>query len=114
MLTYVLDSHSTLVSHSGNVIHVGQFFFNETWNDEVFATASYTNNTNTRTYNDDDSILAEENSDGNDAYLELELLGDTVSDGILGYISTSFAPSSPSSTNLFSSLTHSYRRRHDG
>lgn len=42
---------------------------------------------NKRTLNRDDWILSEENADGNNAYMELELLGDSILGGILGYIS---------------------------
>jgi len=61
---------STLISHSGTVLHIGQFFFNETWNDKVFAVAPYTNNKNSRTLNEADSILQQENADGNNAYIQ--------------------------------------------
>jgi hypothetical protein len=79
--------HRTLVSHSGTVVHNGQFFFHEKWNDRVYAERPYTDNKNKRTLNKDDHILSEENADGNNAFLELELLGESLTDGILGYIS---------------------------
>lgn len=79
----------TLISHAGTVVHNGQFFFHEAWNDRVFGIAPYTSNTNHRTLNKDDWILEEENADGNNAYLDLELIGHSFEDGILGYISTS-------------------------
>lgn len=79
------------MSHAGSVIHNGQFFFDELWNDKVFAHGPYTDNTNRRTLNKDDRILDEENADGNNAFLELELLGENMSDGILGYISVYLA-----------------------
>ena len=60
----------TLVSHSGTLVHVGQFFMDDDWNDQVFALNPYTENTNNRTYNEDDSIFAEENADGNNAFFE--------------------------------------------
>lgn len=69
-------------------MHNGQFFFEEAWNDKVFAETPYTTNKNRRTLNKDDHILSEENADGNNAFLELELLGDTLAEGLLGYIST--------------------------
>ena len=101
-----IDSASTLISHAGSLLHIGQFFFDEAWNDKVYAISPYTDDTNDRTLNVDDSILAEENADGNNAYIEfvihtfyliplshylhyerLELIGDDVSEGILGYVS---------------------------
>lgn len=63
-------SDSTIVSHAGAVAHIGQFFFEETWNDKVFALPPYTANTNNRTYNTEDSIYAQENADGNNAIVE--------------------------------------------
>ena len=65
-----IDSASTLISHAGSVLHIGQFFFDEAWNDQVYAVSPYTEDTNDRTLNVDDSILAEENADGNNAYIE--------------------------------------------
>lgn len=85
-LNYETSDNGTLVSHSGSLLHIGQFFFEESWNDAVYATTPYVENTNNRTYNDEDGILDQANADGNSAFLDLELLGDDVSDGILGYI----------------------------
>ena len=79
----------TLISHAGTVVHKGQFFFHEAWNDRVFSISPYTSNINHRTLNKDDGILKEENADGNNAYLDLELIGQNFDDGILGYISMS-------------------------
>jgi len=78
--------NGTLISHAGTVVHNGQFFFHEGWNDRVFAHPPYTDNPNKRTLNKDDHILSEENADGNNAFMDLELLTDTFADGILGYI----------------------------
>jgi len=81
-----VSENGTLISHAGTVVHNGQFFFHEAWNDRVYANQPYTDNTNKRMFNKDDRILDEENADGNNAFLELELLGERLSDGILGYI----------------------------
>ena len=59
---------STLVSHSGSLVHVGQTFFNESWNDQVFQTSPYNANTHNRTYNSDDSILGTAFQNGYSAY----------------------------------------------
>ncbi|KIM83257.1 hypothetical protein PILCRDRAFT_819495 [Piloderma croceum F 1598] len=83
---WVMSENGTLVSHSGTVVHNGQFFFHEKWNDMIYAERPYTDNKNRRTLNKDDHILSEENADGNNAFLELELLGESLADGILGYI----------------------------
>ncbi|KAF9052381.1 aromatic compound dioxygenase [Hymenopellis radicata] len=85
-LNYEVADNGTLISHGGSVLHIGQFFFDESWNDDVFATEPYTSNTQTRTLNSADGILNEANSDGNNAFLELELIGASLEDGVLGYI----------------------------
>ena len=59
---------STLVSHSGSLLHVGQTFFDETLSDEVYKTTPYTENKNTRTLNSDDSILGTAFKNGYNAY----------------------------------------------
>lgn len=79
-------ANGTLISHAGTVSHIGQFFFNETWNDLVFSTSPYDDNTNERTYNDADSILEEENADGNNAFIDLVLIGADISDGLVGWV----------------------------
>lgn len=66
----VASVRRTLISHAGTVAHVGQFFFDESWNDKVFALPPYTYNTNNRTLNAQDGIFSEENADGNDAIIE--------------------------------------------
>lgn len=63
-------SNSTLISNAGSLLHIGQFFFDEAWNDQVYAVSPYTTDTNNRTLNVDDDILAQENTDGNNAYIE--------------------------------------------
>ncbi|KAG8918774.1 hypothetical protein FRC03_006933 [Tulasnella sp. 419] len=57
-------------------------FFEESLNDQVFATSVYAANTNSRTTNDEDSIFAEESADGNNAFVDAELLGSSIEDGI--------------------------------
>ncbi|KAJ3477325.1 hypothetical protein NLI96_g10550 [Meripilus lineatus] len=85
-LNWEKSENGTLISHAGSLLHIGQFFFDESWNDQVYSVFPYTTDTNNRTLNVDDSILAEENADGNNAFIELELLGDDVSDGLLGFV----------------------------
>jgi len=103
-----VGENGTLISHAGTVVHNGQFFFHEAWNDRVFDNQPYTDNTNKRTFNKDDRILDEENADGNNAFLELELLGESLLDGILGYITmgvNSSASYDIHNPNYLSSLT---------
>ncbi|KAK0472505.1 aromatic compound dioxygenase [Armillaria novae-zelandiae] len=85
-LNWESSANGTLVSHAGSLVHIGQFFFDEDWNDQIYAIDPYTTTTQSRTYNEQDSILQEENSNGNSAYVGLELLGSDLSNGLLGYI----------------------------
>ncbi|KAK0432786.1 aromatic compound dioxygenase [Armillaria borealis] len=85
-LNWETSANGTLVSHAGSLVHIGQFFFDEDWNDQIYAIDPYTTTTQSRTYNEEDSILQEENSNGNSAYVGLELLGSDLSGGLLGYI----------------------------
>jgi len=59
---------SALVSHSGTLVHIGQIFFPETWNDQVYQTSPYNSNTNPRTMNDQDMFLTEAFQNGYNAY----------------------------------------------
>ncbi|KAK4055159.1 hypothetical protein OIV83_000439 [Microbotryomycetes sp. JL201] len=83
---YSVNDNMTLISHSGSLLHVGQIFFDTNLTDSVMAVKPYTENTNTRTYNDDDSLITQGWADGNDPILHTQLLGDAIEDGILGYI----------------------------
>ncbi|KAG6824448.1 hypothetical protein H0H93_002023 [Arthromyces matolae] len=99
-------SNGTLISAAGSLLHIGQFFFDETWNNEIFATAPYNTTDQQRTLNSEDSILDQENSDGNNAFVKsasllmsggedvrlfsfpsLQELGSSLDGGLLGYIS---------------------------
>ncbi|KAB5588474.1 hypothetical protein CTheo_8088 [Ceratobasidium theobromae] len=83
---YNVATNGSIISHAGQVRHIGQIFFDEDLNDQVLAQSAYLNTTQTRTLNDEDSILAEENSNGYNAFAAAQLLGDDVSDGVLAYI----------------------------
>uniref|UniRef100_H3H633 Intradiol ring-cleavage dioxygenases domain-containing protein n=1 Tax=Phytophthora ramorum TaxID=164328 RepID=H3H633_PHYRM len=71
----------------GYASHVGQLFFDQDLISEVEATAPYSTNTQELTTNADDSILSEEATEDFDPFFEYVLLGDTVSDGVLAWIS---------------------------
>ncbi|GLB40899.1 putative aromatic compound dioxygenase [Lyophyllum shimeji] len=77
-----------------SVVHIGQFFFAETWNDKVFATSPYNTNKQTRTLNSQDSILTQGNSGGNNAFVNLQQLGHLSPRGCLA---TSLSVSIPAS-----------------
>ncbi|KAJ2935391.1 hypothetical protein H1R20_g1702, partial [Candolleomyces eurysporus] len=77
-------ANGTLLSGQGNVNHIGQFFFDETWNDRVYATSPYNLNRQPRTLNTQDWILW---GAGSGAYINLQYLsGSSLTGGLLGYI----------------------------
>jgi len=61
---------STLVSHSGTIVHIGQAFFPEDWNDQVFKTPPYTSNINQRTPNSLDTIFTQDVMSGYNAVMK--------------------------------------------
>ncbi|RMZ83885.1 hypothetical protein DV737_g1427, partial [Chaetothyriales sp. CBS 132003] len=81
-------SNDTLEIDGDTVVasHVGQLFFDQDLLTEVSALSPYTSNTQDLTLNSDDSILAEEAASV-DPFVEYALIGDTLSDGILAWIS---------------------------
>ena len=80
---YSINDDGTINDDTGNVVHIGQIFYSEDILTQVLATSPYNNTTMTRTYNADDSILAQENSDGNNAFAVTSLLGSSIEDGVL-------------------------------
>ncbi|EUC54366.1 protocatechuate 3,4-dioxygenase beta subunit, putative [Rhizoctonia solani AG-3 Rhs1AP] len=79
-------TNGTIESKSGNTRHVGQVFFDEELNDQVLATPAYQNSTQIRLENYRDAVLAPANSQGHNAFVDHVMLGKTVEDGILAYI----------------------------
>lgn len=75
---------STFVSGTGSLNHIGQFFFDETWNDRVFASYPYNTNTVPRTLNSRDWIMQQA---GAGAIVKLQYLQSSLDQGLLGYIS---------------------------
>lgn len=76
-------ANGTFVSGTGSVNHIGQFFFDEAWNDRVFVTPPYSTNTVPRTYNNRDWIMQ---MAGPGAIVRLQYLEQTIQQGVLGYI----------------------------
>jgi hypothetical protein len=70
---------------AGTVSHVGQLFFDQSLISQVELTAPYSTNTQELTLNADDMIFGEE-ADEMDPMMEYVLLGDSVEDGILAWI----------------------------
>jgi protocatechuate 3,4-dioxygenase beta subunit len=71
----------------GYASHVGQLFFDQDLISEVELTAPYSTNTQELTTNAEDTILSEEAAEDFDPMFEYVLLGDSVSDGVLAWIS---------------------------
>ncbi|KUI55714.1 Catechol 1,2-dioxygenase 1 [Cytospora mali] len=83
--------------------HVGQMFFDQDLITEVEATSIYLENEQPLTTNDEDSILQQEAA-SSDPYLEYVLLGDTVEDGLLGWLAFGIDPSLSDSVSAAATL----------
>lgn len=84
-ITY--NTNGTYTSRSGSLVHIGQMFFDETLANQVVATSPYSDTTMTRSYNADDSILAQENSAGYSAFVDASFIDENdISAGVLGFI----------------------------
>lgn len=68
------------------VSHVGQMFFDQDLLYEIEALSPYAENTQEYTTNEYDTILEAE-ADGSDPMINYILLGDTVSQGLMGWLS---------------------------
>lgn len=71
-----------------DIQHIGQVFFEEDLLTEVYSLSPYSAHLATlnRTLNADDSIYSVANADGYSAMIDVDLLGETVADGLVGYI----------------------------
>ncbi|KAK6065126.1 extracellular dioxygenase protein [Seiridium cupressi] len=70
----------------GSVRHVGQLFFDQSLITDVEATSPYNINTQSLTENLSDGIAAEEATSDYDPYVDYVYLGDSIEDGLLGFI----------------------------
>ncbi|CAA7268551.1 unnamed protein product [Cyclocybe aegerita] len=75
--------NGTIISSSGTTTHIGQFFFDESWNDQVYATHPYNTNTQGRTLNSQDWFIGSAEGQG---FVHMQYLGNSLDDGLLGYI----------------------------
>jgi hypothetical protein len=82
-LDATVNANETL--SGGSITHVGQMFFDQDLIKEVDALEPYASNEQTLTENADDSILSEEAAT-TDPFVEYVLLGDTVAEGIFGWL----------------------------
>jgi protocatechuate 3,4-dioxygenase beta subunit len=71
----------------GHISHVGQLFFDQDLISKVEATYPYNTNTIAITENADDHVVIVETEDSNsDPFFEYSLLGDSIHDGVFGWI----------------------------
>ncbi|KAH6656871.1 Intradiol ring-cleavage dioxygenase [Truncatella angustata] len=84
------SADDTILSNStyevGTVRHIGQLFFDQSLITEVEATSPYNTNSQSLTQNTADSIAAGEATSEYDPYVDYVYLGDSVEDGLLGFI----------------------------
>ncbi|KAF2488677.1 extracellular dioxygenase-like protein [Lophium mytilinum] len=76
----------------GTISHVGQLFFDQTLYDDVRTVSPYSENTQALTTNAEDSIMGEEAATS-DPVLEYVYLGDSVDEGVFGWIAFGVDPS---------------------
>jgi protocatechuate 3,4-dioxygenase beta subunit len=87
--TNVSSSNSSDYSYSkASVQHIGQLFFNETFINTVYQLEPYSEHLATlnRTTNDEDAIFVSSNEGGSSSIISVQLLGETIADGLVGYI----------------------------
>lgn len=87
--TNVSSNSSADYSYSkASVQHVGQLFFNETFINTVYQQSPYIDHLSTlnRTTNDEDPLFTSANGDGYSSVISVEYLGDSITDGMVGYI----------------------------
>lgn len=70
----------------GTVGHVGQLFWDQDLVDQVEATYPYNTNNITQTTNAEDRVFADETLTTSDPVLEYVMLGDSLSDGLFGWV----------------------------
>jgi hypothetical protein len=96
------NTNSTIVRTNGTLLngwnnftasasHVGQIFFDQALISQAEKTTPYSTNTQELTLNSDDDILAQELADI-DPMAEYAMLGDTIEDGIMAWISIGVDP----------------------
>ncbi|KAH7870985.1 Intradiol ring-cleavage dioxygenase [Lentinula edodes] len=78
------SENGTFVSTSGNLLHMEC---------EVYATSPYTENTNKRTYNDQDGQMNDsEDPNGNSAIVDISFAGEDLTKGLVGLITVGVDP----------------------
>ncbi|SPO00601.1 related to extracellular dioxygenase [Cephalotrichum gorgonifer] len=95
-------ANGTLFSTTAS--HVGQVFFDQKLITQVETVAPYSQNTQRLTTNAEDGILAEEASTNHDPFVSYVLLGDSVEEGLLGWLA--FGIDTTAVKNISAAATH--------
>ncbi|KAF5341475.1 hypothetical protein D9758_013954 [Tetrapyrgos nigripes] len=90
-------NHINLAVHTGDsmssgVSHNGQVFFTDPWTTIIGASEGYSANTNPRMMNANDPNYAAANSQGYNAIVDMESIGDDWPSGVVGYITVGINP----------------------
>ncbi|EHY53464.1 hypothetical protein HRR83_003668 [Exophiala dermatitidis] len=91
----LLNANTSAEVHAS---HVGQLFFDQDLISLIDTVEPYSSNTQEITLNSDDSILNQE-ADTTDPFVEYVLLGDTVEEGILAWVSIGIDPTEDQEVN---------------
>ncbi|KAJ1301976.1 hypothetical protein OPQ81_000812 [Rhizoctonia solani] len=85
---YQVANNGSIISHAGQVRHMGQIYFDEGLNDQVLAHSAYQGTSQRRTRNNQDGILSTGSGNGYNAVASTSFLGNNgdVNGGILAYI----------------------------
>ncbi|KIM73375.1 hypothetical protein PILCRDRAFT_15282 [Piloderma croceum F 1598] len=92
LTNYTTNANGTIGLEAGEILHMGQVFFEESWSELVAATSPYNEETIERTLNDVDRVYLEQNTAGYNATAQLKMLGENLSDGLLGYVTLGVDP----------------------
>ncbi|KAF2457013.1 Intradiol ring-cleavage dioxygenase [Lineolata rhizophorae] len=88
----------------GKITHVGQFYFEQSLLQQVEDISPYSTNDQEWMQNSADMLYQQSSSNGDSAIVEIVLVGDTLADGVYGYIDVGINPSasySPQPVNMW-------------
>ncbi|KAJ4396157.1 hypothetical protein N0V93_000376 [Gnomoniopsis smithogilvyi] len=107
---HVLVHQNATPAANGTIVdltasHVGQVFFDQSLITEVEATSTYSVNTQPLMTNEEDGILLQEAATS-DPFIEYVLLGDTVEDGLLGWLAFGIDTNASSAYTVSAAATY--------
>ncbi|KAJ3315793.1 hypothetical protein HDU93_004595 [Gonapodya sp. JEL0774] len=91
--------NGTTVTINANATHVGQLFFDQSLITAVDAISPYSGNSQSVTLNSADSILSESTANGFDPIVTYVLLGSTLADGVLAWVTVGIDTSASSTVS---------------